>query len=426
MTATLTAPETRPETPAEVLAAARAEKQVAQAAECRLLELAAEWAAMHSTASIDDAATHWAAGFGDTGIAVAGPGAPLVAEFCVAEFAAAVGLPTDVGSAYIGEAVELRHRLAGLWGRVRRGEIPAWRARRIARQTMALSADAAAYVDRHITHVAHKIGPVTTDRLIDEAIARHDPEVAERKRQEAAERRHFVIDNRRVSFDGTSRCWGELDLRDALDLEDAVAAGAQRLKEAGCEESLDVRRSMALGDLARNQTSKAGQQLVLYVHLAEQELTGEGAGIARLENTATIITIDQIREWTGNPDLAVVVKPVIDLADHDRVDAYEVPDRIAERVRLRDGHCVFPWCTRPARTCDCDHVVPWDDDGVTCPCNVAPLCRRHHRLKTHGGWRYTQLEPGTFLWTSPHQHRYLVDHEGTLDVTRHPAHRRRA
>ena len=30
------------------------------------------------------------------------------------------------------------------------------------------------------------------------------------------------------------------------------------------------------------------------------------------------------------------------------------------------------------------------------------------------------LEPGSYLWTSPHRYQYLRDHTGTLDVT-HPA-----
>jgi hypothetical protein len=46
-----------------------------------------------------------------------------------------------------------------------------------------------------------------------------------------------------------------------------------------------------------------------------------------------------------------------------------------------------------------------------------PVCRRHHRLKTHSPWTYTVLEPGSFLWTSPHGYQFLRDHEGTLDVT---------
>ena len=48
-----------------------------------------------------------------------------------------------------------------------------------------------------------------------------------------------------------------------------------------------------------------------------------------------------------------------------------------------------------------------------------PLCRRHHRLKTHhGGWGYTVLEPGCYLWSSPHGYQFLRDHRGTTDVTR--------
>ena len=66
---------------------------------------------MHSVDSLAEAATVW--DHGETGLPVAGPGAPLVAEFSVTEFAAAIGLPTEAGKAYLGEAVELRYRLPG-------------------------------------------------------------------------------------------------------------------------------------------------------------------------------------------------------------------------------------------------------------------------------------------------------------------------
>ena len=50
--------------------------------------------------------------------------------------------------------------------------------------------------------------------------------------------------------------------------------------------------------------------------------------------------------------------------------------------------------------------------------NLGPLCRRHHRLKTfHSGWSYTQLDPGTYLWRSPHGYHYLRDQDGTSEVT---------
>ena len=120
----------------------------------------------------------------------------------------------------------------------------------------------------------------------------------------------------------------------------------------------------------------------------------------------------------------MVVKPVIDLAEHIHVGAYEVPDRLVEQATLVDLACVFPWCTRPARALtpdqhptDCDHIIEHNQGGATCSDNIAPLCRRHHRLKTHTPWAYTVIERGTYLWTSPHGYQYLRDHHGTLDVS---------
>ena len=124
------------------------------------------------------------------------------------------------------------------------------------------------------------------------------------------------------------------------------------------------------------------------------------------------------------PDSAkVTVKPVIDLHNAQSVDGYAIPARIAERVHLRDRTCVFPWCHRPARSCDLDHVVPYDPagpPGQTSTVNLACLCRLHHRMKTHGGWTYTIVEPGAYLWRSPYGYAYLRDSGGTTDLTPPP------
>ncbi len=36
------------------------------------------------------------------------------------------------------------------------------------------------------------------------------------------------------------------------------------------------------------------------------------------------------------------------------------------------------------------------------PDNLACLCRRHHRAKTLGLWRYTRTPDGSYLWHGPH------------------------
>ena len=101
------------------------------------------------------------------------------------------------------------------------------------------------------------------------------------------------------------------------------------------------------------------RQVVLYVHLSEAAVTGTSTGtaaggggvdLARVENQRQGVTADQVRTWCANPDTQVTVKPVIDLNDHHGVEGYEIPDRLREQTQLRTGSCVFPWCTRPART----------------------------------------------------------------------------
>ena len=414
---------------AVALAFARAQRSIADTADANLLKVAAAWAAMHSTDSIDEAAAITGGGFLEETIPIAGPGAPLVAEFSVAEFALAVGLSTDAGKLFLGEAVELRYRLPKVWARVVGGDLVAWKARRIARAAMVLSVEAVAYVDQHVAPVAHKIRVAGLDRTIAAAIAHYMPEETERRRQAAADGRCFNVGKPESGLKGVADVWGALDAADALDLDAAVAAGAEALKDLGSTESLDVRRSRAVAGLARRQlafdlnvaeptaTTRKPRQVVLHVHLAEAAIHGEG-GIGRMENHRSPVTAEQIRQWCANPDAQVVVKPVIDLAEHHHVEGYEVPARIAEQAVLINSTCVFPWCTRSARSCDSDHIKPFNQGGTTSSDNIAPLCRRHHRHKTHGRWRYIRLEAGSFLWTSPHGYKFLRDETGTADVSR--------
>ena len=102
-------------------------------------------------------------------------------------------------------------------------------------------------------HVAHKIGPVQLER----ARRRGDRHVHARpgRGTTAGEGGRPVLHDRAaaISYAGTAAVHGELDLADALDLEQAVAGLAAQLKDLGSEDSLDVRRAAAVGELARNQ-----------------------------------------------------------------------------------------------------------------------------------------------------------------------------
>ena len=165
---------------------------------------------------------------------------------------------------------------------------------------------------------------------------------------------------------------------------------------------------------------------MLYAHLSADAITHfdhpdtpDEVLCARLEQAnQRLLPVEQVRAWCGRPDVQVVVNQVIDLRQRLECRGYHPTPRIREHVIVRDGTCVFPWCGRNARLCDLDHIVAYDHDhpelgGPTSTDNLAALCRHHHRLKTHGRWRYEMTEPGVFVWTSPLGNTYLRDHTGS-------------
>jgi hypothetical protein len=90
---------------------------------------------------------------------------------------------------------------------------------------------------------------------------------------------------------------------------------------------------------------------------------------------------------------------------------YRVPTRMARYLRIRRPRCEWPGCGVRATRRDLDHDIP-HPDGPTCPCNLGPLCRRHHQIKQHG-WtkhrrpdgtvRFTTSTGQSWLSPSPHQ-----------------------
>lgn len=89
-------------------------------------------------------------------------------------------------------------------------------------------------------------------------------------------------------------------------------------------------------------------------------------------------------------------------------DSYLPSQYLIDFLTARDRICRFPGCSQPARIGDIDHAKSWDDGGETRPGNLGFLCRRHHRLKTHGGWKLESFEDGSCNWMSPAGKSYFV------------------
>jgi Domain of unknown function (DUF222) len=347
--------------PAAVLAFAQQRRADAHAAEVDVVRAALAWADLHPAESVEAGPV-----FGwELVVPLAGEGAPEVAEFAPMELGAALGISTDSARGLMADALELAHRLTRTWALVQAGKVPRWKARRLAQLTHKLSLDGTTYVDRRLAAVAGKVGLVTLARLVDEAQAIFDPDAAEKARLAAAESRRFHVHTEGANHDGTIHVESDLDLADALDLEAAIAQRAEELRQLGSIESLDVRRSIAAGEIARrclglDLTAEDGsasgttsvvkpRRVVIHVHLSAAAISRDEAGVAHVDETRAVISTDQVRDWCRNPDTEVVVKP-----------------------------------------------------------------------KTHTAWTYDKTDAASYLWRSPHG-LHLVKHRGeTRLVTAHP------
>jgi Domain of unknown function (DUF222) len=101
--------------------------------------------------------------------------------------------------------------------------------------------------------------------------------------------------------------------------------------------------------------------------------------------------------------LGVTLEPVAKGAcDHAHAEpGYRPSRKLRHLIAARNARCTAYGCGRPASACDYDHTRPWDDGGITCECNLAPLCRRHHMIKQGQGWKLEQPEPGVLVWVTP-------------------------
>ena len=408
---------------------------------------------------------------------LAGLGTPAVAEFAPEELAAALGVSGHAARTLIGEALELRHRLPRLWALVHTGRLQAPKARAVATETIALTPAAAGFVDRHLAHIAARNripGPGPLARLVHEALLRCDPEVAAGREQAALDRRGVWTQHRDST--ATTTVTIIADTPDALAFEASVGQIATGLGALGDPDPLDTRRARAIGVLADPQRS-----LDLLTHPAtgtrpdagpggtgHQARSGSrgsrAAGRGRGGGGALPAPRRRPRRHPGHRRDRRTLRRPDHRPDHllarrrhpghhpprpphhpprphhqrpqavtspGRTQAaaagYTPPPLMREQVILRDPTCVFPGCTHPARTSDLDHITgytphPPDPDqpdhrGQTHPDNLAPLCRHHHRIKTHGRWHYTRdPDDGSYTWTTPTATTYTVDPHGT----RHP------
>jgi len=97
-------------------------------------------------------------------------------------------------------------------------------------------------------------------------------------------------------------------------------------------------------------------------------------------------------------------------------EKYTPPQELIDYLLARDRVCRFPGCRRTGQSSDIDHAQSWETGGETNPANLGLLCRRHHRMKTHGGWSLESNPDGSCLWKSPQGKTFFVPSRPFLEA----------
>jgi hypothetical protein len=270
--------------------------------------------------------------------------------------------------------------------------------------------------------------------MLSRRVAKADPEAAQRKKDKAHARRELGL---YPDGDGTAT----LSLRGAPTHRAEQAFGrvhaiATAIKNRGDDRLLDqIRLDVAL-DLLQGipvpgpdgqdaqkdpKTGVAGTSVELTIPVTTLMGLAEEPGMwgswgpilaDAVRDTANALRKAPWRITATHPDTGVAIwsgttrrRPSVEDLDY---------------ARARDRTCRIPHCNKPAIRCDIDHNVERQDGGPTHPCNLGPLCPKHHRRKSRKIWDVKQTGDGRFEIHSPLGVRHVVEPEPVDDTWQLP------
>jgi hypothetical protein len=272
--------------------------------------------------------------------------------------------------------------------------------------------------ERAISHAEFHT-PSQVAQKVRTAIAKFAPEAFEEVVEKARDSRRVNCYN---DIDGMSTVVAILPAEDAQTVMKAIEAfiiRSDRMDAQGSHgtsdrinpkdsRSADMKRADALTAIAGFALASKSEDVALHRRpitinvtidlptlLGLSENPGQLAGYGAIPaSVARALASDgKWRRFITDPQTGV-------LLDYGR-QMYEPPQGLIDFLIARDRTCRFPGCRRSAALSDLDHAQSWEDGGTTSLDNLGALCRRHHQLKTHGGWKIESRSDGSCTWTSP-------------------------
>ncbi|MCX6420496.1 MAG: DUF222 domain-containing protein [Actinobacteria bacterium] len=343
------------------------------------------------------------------------------------EIAAALRLSSGTAQSRIDIARTLVNYLPKTCAALANGEISAAHASVIARESAEVigkGLSAAAITEIELKAISHAEfhTPIQVANKVRGTIARLSPEIFEAAAEHARDCRKVTMYS---EPDGMATIVALLPAADAQTVMLAIDALARHESEINGsdvsisplddERTLDMKRADALTSLAATFLANNVDSYKPHRRPVTVNLTIDLPTLLGLtENPGILAGYGAIPASVAR-DLAAdgkwkrfITDPVNgELLDLGR-ETYEPPQALIDFLTARDRTCRFPGCRQPARVGDIDHAKSWDTGGETSISNLGVLCRRHHRMKTHGGWELKSRGDGSCTWTSPTGKIYQV------------------
>ena len=391
---------------------------------------------------------------------LAGDGAPEVSEFLAPEIALAFGCSERDATGYLAVGLDLRFRLRCTNAEFGGGRITYAHAKVISEATRHLPVEAAEALDPVLADAATIRTPARLRILARRKAAAADPVAL-------AERHRAAMSNRGTAMfsigDGMGSFCLTTSLASAAAVADQIDGWAAKLRTLLPGVPLDAHRADAATRLLLGQHPLTGDDLLrptgttaagsrapaappptqwlparteLRVTMSADTLLGLDDETCDLDGYGPI-TAAQARQLALQSVSVKLRRVFTDPADNSILflDANRyrfTGDQIA-CISALHPYSTFPGATTRAARCDIDHLNEYrrvpepatqrhvrdgpqppasvDPPGQTVVTNGQPLGRRHHRLRTHGGWkvRADPDDPHTFHWTSPRGRSYTVN-----------------
>jgi Domain of unknown function (DUF222) len=239
-------------------------------------------------------------------------------------------------------------------------------------------------------------------------ICHHARHAADPKRYAAEEAEQVEQRKLKLStwMDGSVLISGQLDPIGGAAFLTAIQPLARK-SGAHDDRSLEKRNADALVELATHSLDaglipqRASQRTHLQVTTSLETLMGlAGAPAADMEFSLPISS-KTVERLACDASITRILldsdSMVIDVGRAKRT--IKGPARKA--LNVRDEHCVWTGCERPASWCSGHHLVHWLHGGTNDPPNLALLCNRHHWMVHEGNWQIVRDGDGRIVTIPP-------------------------